>query len=226
MPTPTPRPSTVPPVTGSAGPTTDDVDCAAVKCIALTFDDGPGEYTDTLLDELKAKNVHVTFFLVGSSVATMPNIVKRAVAEGHAIGNHSWTHPDFPNLSDDEIADEVDRTSRAIKDATGLTTNLMRPPYGDTNDTVAKILKDRGMAQILWNVDTEDWKNLDSQITTQRALEGAQNGAIILMHDIHPSSVKAAPGIIDKLRAQGYTLVTVPQLLGTSITPGEEYFYR
>jgi len=225
-PTPTEQPSTVPPV-GDDAPQDegDDVDCDKLKCIALTFDDGPGPYTQHLLDELAAKDVLATFFLIGQNAATLPDLVRKEVAAGHAIGNHSWTHPQLSAMTSDEIADEVDRTAAAIKAAAGITTDLMRPPYGATNDTVASVLKERGDAQILWNVDTEDWKNRNVAITTQRALAGAAPGAIMLMHDIHPTTVQAVPGIIDKLKAQGYTLVTVPQLLG-KVTPGAKYFNR
>ncbi len=100
----------------------------------------------------------------------------------------------------------------------------MRPPYGATNDTVTQVLADRGASSILWNVDTEDWKNADVAITTQRALDGAKPGAIILMHDIHPTTVQAVPRIIDALQALGYTLVTVPQLLGDDLAPGSTHF--
>ncbi|WP_170867256.1 polysaccharide deacetylase family protein [Nocardioides lianchengensis] len=229
---PSAEPSTVAPATGEPQPAeadaspSEEVDCDREKCIALTFDDGPGPYTQKLLDELAAKDVNVTFFLIGGNVATQPDLVRKEVEAGHAIGNHSWDHPQLSAMSDAEIADEVDRTAAAIKDAAGVTTSLMRPPYGATNDTVASVLRDRDDAQILWNVDTEDWKNRDVQITTQRALDGAAPGAIILMHDIHPTTVQAVPGIIDALRRQGYTLVTVPQLLSGELKPGEKFFNR
>jgi peptidoglycan/xylan/chitin deacetylase (PgdA/CDA1 family) len=191
--------------------------------IALTYDDGPGPYTEALLDVLAAKNVPVTFFLVGSAAASMPGVVERQVAEGHAIGNHSWDHPHLTDLSDREIAEQVDRSSQAIHDAAGQKPILMRPPYGNTNDAVSHILRDRGMGQILWDVDSEDWRNRDTALTTAHVLDGAHDGAIVLMHDIHESTVAAAPGLIDLLRADGYTLLTVPQLLGGAIVPGETY---
>jgi len=225
-PTPTEQSPTVPPVDNDSPQAPGaPVDCEQARCIALTFDDGPGPYTQRLLDELAAKNAQATFCLIGQNAAILPDLVRQEVAAGHAICNHSWNHPQLSALSSDEIADQVDRAAAAIKAAAGITTDLMRPPYGATSDTVASVLRERGDAQVLWNVDTEDWKNLSVAITTQRALAGAAPGAIILMHDIHPTTVEAVPGIIDQLRSRGYTLVTVPQLLG-KVTPGEKYFSR
>jgi peptidoglycan/xylan/chitin deacetylase (PgdA/CDA1 family) len=193
-----------------------------LRCVALTFDDGPGKYTAQLLDELAAARAPATFFLVGRNVAKYPDLVAREVADGHAVGNHSWDHHSLVTLPPDAVAAELDQTTAAIQAAAGVGTTLVRPPYGATNDQVAAALAARGDAAIMWSVDTEDWKNRDVALTTQRALAGAAPGSIILMHDIHPTTVQAVPGIIDQLRAAGYTLVTVPQLLG-AITPGQTY---
>lgn len=201
-----------------------EVDCSQLRCIALTFDDGPGPHTARLLDELADKDVKVTFFLVGRSAAASPDLVAREVAEGHVVGNHTWSHPDLRKLGPADIATELAQTNDAIVAASGVTPVLVRPPYGAVDDTVMEALGAASASAVLWDVDTEDWKNLDAGITTQRALDGAHDGAIILMHDIHPSTVDAVPGIIDQLRDAGYTLVTVPQLLGESLTPGQKYF--
>jgi peptidoglycan/xylan/chitin deacetylase (PgdA/CDA1 family) len=206
--------SVVPPADGA-------VDCSRDSCIALTFDDGPGPYTSQLLDELATAGVRATFFVIGQNAAAMPDLVRRAAAGGHAIGNHTWDHPHLPSLGAEQVADEVDKTTAALATA-GVVTDLMRPPYGATDDAVASAAADRGYAQVLWDVDTQDWLNLDVAVTTQRALEGARPGAIVLMHDIHPTTVQAVPGIIEALRAQGYTFVTVPQLLG-AVRPGAVY---
>jgi peptidoglycan-N-acetylglucosamine deacetylase len=228
--TPTAQPAKVAPPTAPLQPAQTTgrrpVNCAKAKCIALTFDDGPGPYTRRLLKMLAQKKVSATFFLIGGSVSTRPDLVKAEIAAGHAIGNHSWDHPQLTKLSKTRIKDEVDRTARAIQKAAGVSTTLVRPPYGATNGVVASILRSRGDAQILWNVDTEDWKNLNARITTRRALAGARRGGIILMHDIHSTSVDAVPRIIDKLRARGFTLVTVPELFGNRLKPGRRYFNR
>ncbi|PWW24264.1 peptidoglycan/xylan/chitin deacetylase (PgdA/CDA1 family) [Geodermatophilus normandii] len=197
------------------------VDCTRLACIALTFDDGPGPYTADLLDELADAGVPATFFVLGGSVAAMPDLVRRAAREGHALGSHTWSHPHLPLLTAGQIADEVDRTTAALRGA-GVTTDLMRPPYGETDARVGEVVGGLGYAQVLWDVDTQDWLNRDVATTTRRALEGAHPGGIVLMHDIHPTTVEAVPGIIDALRARGYTLVTVPQLLG-AVEPGGVY---
>lgn len=210
------EPSAGPPATGDHA-----VDCTRLACVALTFDDGPGPYTAQLLDELADAGAPATFFVLGGSIAAMPDLVRRAAAEGHAIGSHTWSHSRLPLLTGEQIADEVDRTTAALFDA-GVTTDLLRPPYGETDARVADVVGDLGYAQVLWDVDTQDWLNRDVVTTTQRALDGAGPGAVVLMHDIHPTTVQAVPGIIDALRTRGYTLVTVPQLLG-AVDPGAVY---
>ncbi len=225
-PAPTPEPEPEPtPVPPAPQPPAPGPDCAVLACIALTFDDGPGDYTPALLDELAARGVHATFFVLGSQVQKHPDVVTRMAAEGHVVGNHSWSHPKLTNLSAADAGSEIDGTTSVIQQVTGTTPTLVRPPYGASNDTVLAVLAARGDAAIMWSVDTEDWRNRDIGITTQRAMAGAAPGAIILMHDIHLSTVQAVPGIIDQLLAAGYTLVTVPELLGPT-TPGQVYRSR
>ncbi|ROR96553.1 peptidoglycan/xylan/chitin deacetylase (PgdA/CDA1 family) [Salana multivorans] len=215
-----PPPAAKPRGTGGGG---GDVDCSVLKCLAITFDDGPGPYTEKLLDILAARDAKATFFMLGSLVGGRPDTVKRMVDEGHEVANHSWNHPDLRTLDAAGVASQMSRTQDAIEAASGVRPDLMRPPYGATNDTVLSVLRDQGLAVINWDVDTEDWKNRNVAETTSRALSGAHQGAIILFHDIHPSTVDAAPGIIDALQSQGYTLVTVGNLLGET-TPGTKYF--
>ncbi len=203
-PTPTPTPTPEP---------TPTVDCTLVSCVALTFDDGPGPYTNQLLDELAEKKTPATFFVLGAKAQTSPDIVAREVNEGHAVGSHTWNHYQLTKLTPDALASELDNTTRAITAAGASAPTMVRPPYGAKNSEVMEAIKARGAAGIFWDIDSEDWKNKSTAITTARALE-AQPGDIILMHDIHPSTVQAVPGIIDQLRAKGYTLVTVPELLG------------
>ncbi|WP_263730563.1 polysaccharide deacetylase family protein [Cellulomonas sp. SG140] len=195
-------------------------DCAALACVALTFDDGPGPDTGRLLDELAARAVHATFFVVGRQIAKEPGAVAREVAAGHVVGNHTWDHAMLPSLSDEALAAELDTTSQAIVAEGAPAPTLARPPYGSLSPSVTQAFASRGMAGVLWDVDTEDWKNRDAGVTTERALAGAHPGAIILMHDIHPSTVDAVPGLVDALRARGFTLVTVPQLLATPVAGG------
>lgn len=221
-------PAATPVVTPTSSATTQGtapVDCRRVKCIALTFDDGPGSYTARLLDELAAARVHATFMVVGRNAATAPGLVRREVAEGHEVGNHTWDHQDLSKLTAAQVDDELDRADAAIAAAVGggFHPALVRPPYGALNSVVRSDLARREKAAILWNVDTEDWKNKNSVTTTNRALQGARPGAIVLMHDIHPTTVAAVPGLVAQLRAEGYTFVTVSQLLGTQLKPGKGY---
>jgi peptidoglycan/xylan/chitin deacetylase (PgdA/CDA1 family) len=206
---------------GVAPPPAPAVDCAAVKCVALTFDDGPGPLTPTLLDRLDAAGVLATFFVLGQNVRIHPDIVVRMVRSGMVVANHTWDHRDMKRLSLTEARSEVDRTSAEIARVTGVTTTLLRPPYGSMSPQTTTL----GQSIILWDVDTEDWKNRDAAVTTQRALATVRQGSIILMHDIHASTIDAVPRIIEGLKARGFTLVTVPQLLGTTV-PGKVYTRR
>ena len=189
------------------------------RAVYLTFDDGPGDQTDRLLAVLREKGVRATFFTIGKNVKANPGIVKKEAAEGHSVGNHSWDHPQLTKLTPEELRKELKNTSDSIVEAGAPAPVLMRPPYGSSNAAVLKAIGENGMAETRWDVDTEDWKNKNAAVTTQRALAGARPGSVILMHDIHASSVDAVPGLIDQLRAKGYTLVTVPQLMGDDMTP-------
>ncbi len=215
--TPRATPAT-PPV---APPPAAAVDCTKLKCVALTFDDGPGSLTGTLLDRLEAANVVATFFVLGQNVRIHPDLVTRMVRSGMVVANHTWDHRDMKRLSLDEARSEVDRTSAEIARVTGVSTTLLRPPYGSMSPQTATL----GQAIILWDVDTEDWKNRDASITTTRALATVRPGSIILMHDIHASTIEAVPAIIAGLKARGFTLVTVPVLLGNP-QPGKVYTRR
>ena len=192
------------------------------KVIALTFDDGPGPYTAQLLDILDQHGAKATFFLIGSKVSGQANVVRSIHARGHQLGNHSWSHPELPKLSVDQIAGEIDRTNNAIKQATGITPAILRPPYGAVNGVVLEQLRLRGMSSILWSVDTRDWADRNSDIVCSRAVAGARPGAIILMHDIHQASVGAVPCILSSLKQQRYSFVTVQGLLG-NMAPGAGY---
>ena len=182
------------------------------KVIALTFDDGPGPYTAHLLDILDQYGAKATFFLIGSKVSGQASVVRSIQARGHQLGNHSWSHPELPKLSVDQIAGEIDRTNEAIRQATGVKPSILRPPYGAVNGVVLEQLRLRSMSSILWSVDTRDWADRNSQIVCSRAVAGARPGAVILMHDIHQTSVNAVPCILSSLKQQGYSFVTIQRL--------------
>lgn len=206
---PAPKPEPAPtPAAPAPAPTTGN------KVIALTFDDGPGPHTAHLLDILDQYGAKATFFLIGSKVSSQANVVRNIQARGHQLGNHSWSHPELPKLPVNQIAGEIDRTNDAIKQATGVTPAILRPPYGAVNGVVLEQLRLRGMSSILWSVDTRDWADRNSDIVCSRAVAGARPGAIILMHDIHQTSVNAVPCILSALKQQGYSFVTAQGLLG------------
>ncbi|MFI2778686.1 polysaccharide deacetylase family protein [Streptomyces sp. ALB3] len=206
---------------GAFGP----VDCRKAKCIALTFDAGPGEDTPHLLDVLKEKKVSATFFLLGRNhVLKHPETVRRIGAEGHEVANHTWTHEILTGKDPDEIRDELERTQLAIEDITGKRPRLMRPPQGRTDDTVAAVCEELGLSQVLWSATAKDYSTNDSALIRKRILDQAGKDGIILLHDIYEGTVPAVPGIIDTLKDRGYTFVTVPQLMAPAEPrPGTVY---
>ena len=189
--------------------------------VALTFDDGPHfALTPRLLDTLKAKGIHATFFLVGKNAKEYPAIVKRIVAEGHELGNHSWSHPNLAKMSDEAVRSELTQTNDAIAAAVGQRPKLMRPPFGSYTKAQGKWFHDDlGFTVVLWDVDPDDWRDPGPSVVEDRVLNGWKNstgvrpGSIVLSHDIHKGTVEAEPDIIDKLVAKGYKFVTVSELL-------------
>ncbi|WP_306368033.1 polysaccharide deacetylase family protein [Nocardiopsis sp. CC223A] len=192
-------------------------DCAKEKCVALTFDDGPGQYTDTVLDALADHDAKATFYVLGSKVGNFPDTVERMADDGHEIGNHTWKHDDLATLSGSAIKDDLERTDKAIEDITGEKPTTMRPPYGSLNDTAREAI-DKPI--VLWDVDTLDWQSRDTGAVTDVTLEQTDRGSVVLFHDIHESTVDAVPGILDGLAEDGYTFVTVSELTGNDLEPG------
>lgn len=177
--------------------------------VALTFDDGPGPYTERLLGYLKKYNARATFFLVGSSVNRYPNAVRKASKMGCEIGNHSYSHPSLTGLSIQGVQQQISTTNSLVKKITGKNPTLVRPPYGAYSSAVCSAV---GLPVILWNVDTRDWETRNAQATVNHIKTHVKDGDIILMHDIHSQTVDAAAQIIPWLQAQGYQLVTVSEL--------------
>ncbi|TMS00835.1 polysaccharide deacetylase family protein [Nonomuraea basaltis] len=202
-------------------------DCSRIKCVALTFDDGPGEPTGRLLDLLKRRDVRATFFVIGQMVAADQGgrTVRRMVDDGHELGNHSWSHPPLAELPLEAVRKELQDTDDIVERLTGVRMRVMRPPYGSTDDDVAEETRREGLAQILWNVDTLDWRDRVSTTVAKRAGE-AKPGSIVLLHDIHPSTVDAVPALLDTLSRKGYTFVTVSELYGRTPEPGMMYTER
>ena len=179
--------------------------------LALTFDDGPGEYTDELLDCLEQNNAHATFFMLGQNVSSYPDAPKRMLELGCEIGSHSWDHTQLTTIDLDAVAKQFSDTDDALIQACGQAASVARAPYGDGNSDIYNTVN---KPFFMWSLDTEDWKLLDADADYSAVMNGdLTDGTIILMHDIHEPSVKCAtekliPALID----QGYKLVTVSEL--------------
>lgn len=197
------------------------LDCAEAKCVALTFDDGPGEYTEELLDTLAEYDAQATFYVLGSLVEEFPEIAERTAAKGHEVGSHTWKHDDLTSLSGDGVREDMERTSEAIEKATGKAPRTMRPPYGSHNSTVSDAL---GQPIILWDVDTMDWQSRDTDAIIDHAVSEVDTGSVVLFHDIHKSTVDAIPDILKELHSQGYHFVSVENLFADGqLSEGEAY---
>ncbi|QED49912.1 polysaccharide deacetylase family protein [Cytobacillus dafuensis] len=190
------------------------------KRAALTFDDGPDIInTPRILDILYEKKVQATFFVIGQQVRYYPEIFKRIINEGHEVGNHSWSHPNFIELTTAEIKNEIESTEEVIRSHMGRSTSILRPPYGFFAKSDIQIINELGYKVILWSVDTLDWFGLTNEEIISIVDRDLTEGAIILQHCFHSTTgrldgtVKALPKIIDKLINEGYEIVTVSMLL-------------
>lgn len=193
--------------------------------IALTFDDGPGEYTEELINCLVENNAKATFFMLGQNVEAYPEIAKKVSDAGMELGNHSYSHPDLVTIGAEAAAQQVSNTDAALKAATGFEATVMRPPGGSFNDSV-KAAIDHPL--IIWSIDTRDWATKSEDQTYQVVMDNAQDGSVVLMHDIHEWSVKAAIRMIPDLIAKGFKLVTVSELAeakGKTLQSGNAYYY-
>ena len=187
--------------------------------IALTFDDGPSnKLTPKLLSVLEEKGVHVTFFMLGQMVLDAdPAILKRMVADGDELGNHSYDHSIYTGLTEDEIRAELTKTNDAIFGAAGVYPTIMRPPTGGCNDTVLALSKELNMPVVNWSYEScpEDWlkAHQDPAFISKYVIDNAANGHIVLLHDIHSTTVDSIAAMIDGLTAKGYRFATVSELL-------------
>ncbi len=199
------------------------VNCLEEKCIALTFDDGPGPYTNRLLDILKEQNLKATFFVVGSRVERYQAELRRAAAEGHELGNHSWDHSNFKDISLDMVNWQIYSTNRVILEKTGIESKFSRPPYGAKNEEILHVYRNFLQPVILWSVIADDWKHPRSDIICNRITNRTFRGSIILLHDINVETVDAMPCIIKNLSEMGYKFVPVSTLLGEGVVLGRTY---
>lgn len=193
------------------------------KAVALTFDDGPNPNTTPVaLELLKKYNAKGTFFMVGKAVAGNEEIIKQVVAEGHQIGNHSWSHPLLTKISLEQAKSQINDTTEALKKASGQDVHIMRPPYGGINATIQAAVD---QSFILWDVDTLDWKNRNTA-SIMKEVRKARPGSIILMHDVHQTSINALPSVLQYLTEQGFELVTIDELMGDQLELHQKYTNR
>jgi peptidoglycan/xylan/chitin deacetylase (PgdA/CDA1 family) len=192
------------------------------KVVALTYDDGPNPpYTNEIVRYLHSRHVVATFFVVGRAVARYPQVMREEVADGDALGNHTWDHAHLILESRAHIARELELTDRAIVQATGVQTRLFRPPFGARDYTVIRVARALGYQVIMWSVPLpRDWQNPPPQVIANRVLRYVKDGSIIVLHDGNrgrpgnrAATVAATKIIVSALQAQGYRFVTVPELL-------------
>ena len=195
------------------------------KYVALTFDDGPsGRYTRHLLEGLRERDVKATFFLCGYRIAQYPELTRQLYAEGHEIGYHGYSHRVMTQMSRRDIARELQDTQALLPD--NCTPQFLRPPEGKTSDALIQVAQARQLAILSWSVDPQDWATRDTMAVENAVLRTVQDGDIILLHDMTDSSVQAALDIVDRLKTEGFRLVTVSQmaeLRNVTITPGRIY---
>jgi peptidoglycan/xylan/chitin deacetylase (PgdA/CDA1 family) len=185
------------------------------KVVALTFDDGPSSYTPSILDALAAQKVKATFFTLGNQVEKYPSYSVRAVSEGHQVATHSYSHPDMFTLTPEEVRDEIQQGISALATATGITTTVLRAPYGNWSEREWAATSDLITRQVIWNVDTEDWSKPGTASIISNIMKNVKSGRIVLMHDgggDRSEDIAALPTIITNLTTAGYRFVTVDEL--------------
>lgn len=187
--------------------------------VALTFDDGPNPGTTTsLLDALQSAGVRATMFNTGQNAANNPGLARAQVDAGMWVANHSWSHPHMTQLSSQQMASEISRTQQAIQQTTGVTPNLFRPPYGETNSTLRSVEAQYGLTEVLWDVDSQDWNGASTQQIVQAA-RGLQSGGVMLMHDNYQSTINAIPQIASDLQSRGLCAGMVSPDTGRAVAP-------
>jgi peptidoglycan/xylan/chitin deacetylase (PgdA/CDA1 family) len=180
------------------------------KEVALTFDDGPAEHTEAVLDILKKEKVQATFFIIGKNIAGKENLLKRMQAEGHSIGNHSYNHGfNFDWQSASKMLEEIEQTNQAIESVTGTPVTLFRPPYGVTNPNLGKALRNSNLKSIGWNLRSMDTVAKDEKQLLNKILNRVKAGDIILLHDRCSITAAVLPELITALKKRGFTFATL-----------------
>ena len=195
--------------------------------VALTFDDGPSQYTWPIVTALQEHNARATFFLVGNRVATHQAAIEFTQANHNEIASHSFSHADLGKSTEEEILSQIQKTDKALQEQHQYTPTLFRVPYGERNATVLEILRQQGKPVIGWSVDPRDWESQDKDAIVSHVLSHVKDGDIVLMHDLYKPTADAVAELVPALQAKGYQLVTVSELLqykGIDATPGTYYY--
>jgi peptidoglycan/xylan/chitin deacetylase (PgdA/CDA1 family) len=182
--------------------------------IALTFDDGPTSgVTDRILDAFKQRGLQATFFMIGERIVAAPELARRVVAEGHEVGNHTFTHPKLTELPPDRVEEEIQKTQDIIAKTLGLQPAWFRPPYLAFRQDMASFAHNRGMRVVEANVDPSDWSEPGEEKIIEVITRDAKPGAIVLCHDMHAQTANAIAMVLDRLMAAGLTPVTLSKLM-------------
>lgn len=211
-----------PPVPAASGTAGAGGSNSGKPMVALTFDDGPGPYTDKILNCLEKYGARATFFVVGNRLGSYPSQLKREAELGMEIGGHSWAHKDLTALGAADVTADVKKVSDRVYELAGIRPAIIRPPYGSHNSTVRRAA---GVPLILWNIDTLDWKTKNADSTYNAVMDKVKDGDIILMHDIHSATADAVERIVPALIDRGFQLVTVSEMGAArgGLAPGKAY---
>lgn len=193
------------------------------KVAALTFDHSWGnKFTPSILDTLQKNNLKVTFFIMGPWAQKHPEVARRMVADGHEIASHGYRHENYGDMSAEWVKEDIQKAHTLIKDVTGVDPTLIRPPNGHYSQKSLQAADELGYKTIIWNVDSLDWKNPGRDVIVDRVMKRLKPGAIILMHasDTPVQTAEALPILLEKIKAEGYQIVTVGELLGNFADKG------
>ncbi|MBU2702884.1 polysaccharide deacetylase family sporulation protein PdaB [Sporomusaceae bacterium BoRhaA] len=186
------------------------------KVVALTFDHSWGnKYTASILDTLKSRNIHATFFIMGPWAKKYPEMAQRIVQDKHEVGSHGYRHENYGDMTADWVKDDIQKAHGLIKEVTGVDPTLLRPPNGHYSAQSLKVTDELGYKTIIWNVDSLDWKNPGRDVIINRVMSRLKPGSIILLHasDTPTQTADALPTLLDRIQAEGYQIVTVGELL-------------
>jgi len=186
------------------------------KVVALTFDHSWGnKFTPSILDTLKQNDIKVTFFIMGPWAQKYPEVAKRMVADGHEIASHGYRHQNYGDMTREWITEDLQKSQALIQEVTGVQPKLLRPPNGHYSQLSLKVTEELGYKTIIWNIDSLDWKNPGRDVIVERVMKRLKPGGIILMHasDTPIQTADALPILLEKIKAEGYKIVTVSELL-------------